>query len=135
MPNIQSVVEVQYSEGVKYRVFRVGPIRLRLVILFYSIQKNIVNLHSIGSTLLPFYYLDPLQRHNVIMHAVHFLGRERGSPVGESVLPVTVKERKGEGKSSISPRMKYGHARHNSVCPYERLNTLHLLFVYGQTEL
>ena len=27
----------------------------------------------------------------------------------ESVLPVTEKERKGEGKSSIGPRMKYGH--------------------------
>ena len=30
----------------------------------------------------------------------------------ESVLPVTEKERRGEGKSSIDPRMKYGHARH-----------------------
>ena len=28
----------------------------------------------------------------------------------ESVLPVTEKERRGEGKSSIDPRMKYGHA-------------------------
>ena len=28
----------------------------------------------------------------------------------ESVLPVTEKERKGEGKSSMGPRMKYGHA-------------------------
>ena len=36
------------------------------------------------------------------MHAVHFLD--------ESALPVTEKERKGEGKSSIGPRMKYGHA-------------------------
>ena len=30
--------------------------------------------------------------------------------LNESVLPVTEKERKGEGKSSIGPRMKYGHA-------------------------
>ena len=36
----------------------------------------------------------------------------------ESVLPVTEKERRGEGKSSIGPRMKYGHASHNSICPF-----------------
>ena len=41
---------------------------------------------------------------------VHLLDR--------SVLPVTVKERNGEGKSSIGSRMKYGHANHNSICPY-----------------
>ena len=28
----------------------------------------------------------------------------------EGVLPVTGKERRGEGKKSIGPRMKYGHA-------------------------
>ena len=44
----------------------------------------------------------------------------------ESVLPVTEKERRGEGEGSISPRMKYGHANH------ERLITLHLPFVYEQ---
>ena len=38
--------------------------------------------------------------------------------LGESVLAVTEKERKGEGKSSIGPGMKYGHANHNSFCPY-----------------
>ena len=36
----------------------------------------------------------------------------------ESVLPVTEKERRGEGKSSIGPRMKYGHANHKSNCLY-----------------
>ena len=55
------------------------------------------------------------------MHAVHFLDK--------SALPVTEKERKGEGKSSIGPRIKYGHANH------ERLDTLHLPFVYGQFDL
>ena len=38
--------------------------------------------------------------------------------LNESVLPVTRKERRGEGKSSISPRIKYGHATHYSICPY-----------------
>ena len=47
----------------------------------------------------------------------------------ESALPVTEKERRGEGKRNISPRMKYGHANH------KRLNTLHLPFVYGQNDL
>ena len=46
-----------------------------------------------------------------------------------SALPVTEKERKGDGKSSIGPRIKYGHANH------ERLDTVHLLFVYGQFDL
>ena len=45
----------------------------------------------------------------------------------ESVLTVTRKEKWREGKSSISPRMKYGHPNP------ERLNTLHLPFEYGQT--
>ena len=44
----------------------------------------------------------------------------------ESVLAVSEKERRGEGKSTIGPRMKYGHPNH------ERLSTLHLLFEYGQ---
>ena len=47
----------------------------------------------------------------------------------ESVLPMTEKERRQEGKSSIGPRMKYGHANH------ERLNMMHFPFVYGQTKL
>ena len=33
----------------------------------------------------------------------------------KSVLPVTGKERRGEGKSSIGTRMKYGHANHYDV--------------------
>ena len=36
----------------------------------------------------------------------------------ESVLSVTEKERRREGKSNIGPRMKYGHANHNSVCSH-----------------
>ena len=32
--------------------------------------------------------------------------------LNESVLPVTGKERRGEVKSSIGPKMKYGHANH-----------------------
>ena len=47
----------------------------------------------------------------------------------ESALPVTGKERRVEGESSIGPRIKYGHANH------ERLNTLNLPFVYGQFNL
>ena len=38
--------------------------------------------------------------------------------VDESVPPVTEKERRGEGKSSIGPKMKYGHANHKLNCPY-----------------
>ena len=52
----------------------------------------------------------------------------------ESVLPVTEKERRGEGKSSIGPRMKYGHANHKSNCPYTNgrcsVSTLPLLSLY-----
>ena len=46
----------------------------------------------------------------------------------QSVLPVTRKERRGDWKSSIGPRMKYGHASHNSICPYtnERCNIFNL---------
>ena len=35
----------------------------------------------------------------------------------ENVLPVTSKERRREGESSIGPRIKYGHANHKSICP------------------
>ena len=38
--------------------------------------------------------------------------------LGESALPVTEKERRGEGKTTISPRMKYGHANLKSFFPY-----------------
>ena len=34
----------------------------------------------------------------------------------ESVLPVNEKERRGEGKSSIGPKLKYGHTSHKSFC-------------------
>ena len=34
------------------------------------------------------------------------------SSSSESVLPVTEREGKGKGNMSISPGMKYGHARH-----------------------
>ena len=45
------------------------------------------------------------------MHAVYFWGQERGLP------GVTEKERRAKEKSSIGPRMKYGHANHKpSVC-------------------
>ena len=36
----------------------------------------------------------------------------------ESALPVTEKESMQEGKRSICPRMKYGHANLNSFCPH-----------------
>ena len=36
----------------------------------------------------------------------------------ESVPPVTKKERRWEGKRSIGPRMKYGHANLKSFCPH-----------------
>ena len=36
----------------------------------------------------------------------------------ESAQPVTEKERRGEKKSSISPRMKYGHANLKPFSPY-----------------
>ena len=34
-------------------------------------------------------------------------------------LPVTGKERRRKGKISIGPRMKYGHANHNSLCRHD----------------
>ena len=38
----------------------------------------------------------------------------------ESVLLVTEKEKRGEGKNNNEPMMKYVHSRHNSVCPYTK---------------
>ena len=46
-----------------------------------------------------------------MMHAVHFWGQERSSPVIE-------KERRREGKRSIDPRMKYGHTNLKLFCPH-----------------
>ena len=46
------------------------------------------------------------------------LGDKGENLLDESVLPVTEKERRGEGKSSIGPRMKYRHANHKLNCPY-----------------
>ena len=54
---------------------------------------------------------------DVTMHAVHFWGQERSYLSGQSVLPVTEKERKGRGNIGISPWMKYGRARHNFPFP------------------
>ena len=62
-----------------------------------------------------FYYLAPLQNDSIIMHAVHFWGWERGLPVVWEC-PVTEKESMWEGKRSIGPRVKYGHANfHRSL--------------------
>ena len=36
----------------------------------------------------------------------------------ESALPVTKKERRREGKKTIGPKIKYGHANLKSFCPY-----------------
>ena len=43
---------------------------------------------------------------------MQFTFRDKGEVylLDESALPVTEKERRGERKSSIGPRMKYGHA-------------------------
>ena len=48
-----------------------------------------------------------------------------------SVLPVNEKDRREEVKSSIGPRMKYGHANHKSNCPYTngRCSVLNLSFL------
>ena len=44
------------------------------------------------------------------MHAAQFGDKGEVYLLDESVLPVTKKERRREGKRSIGPRMKYGHA-------------------------
>ena len=44
------------------------------------------------------------------MHAALFGDKGKVYLLDESVLPVTKKERRQEGKSNIGPRMKYGHA-------------------------
>ena len=68
-----------------------------------------------------FYYLAPLQNDSIVTSPcmqftfgdeieVHLLD--------DSALPVTEKESMREGKRSIGPRIKYGHANLSSVCAH-----------------
>ena len=73
---------------------------------------------------LCFLLLSPRTKHHNACSSL--LGtRER---LDDSVLPVTRKERRGEGKSGIGPRMNYGHANHKLNCPYtnERCSVFNL---------
>ena len=63
--------------------------------------------------LMLFYYLAPLQNNSIITsRCMQLIFWDKGEVylLDESALPVTEKERRGERKSSIGPRMKYGHA-------------------------
>ena len=60
-----------------------------------------------------FYYLAPLQNDIIVTSEYMqftFGDKREAHLLDESVLPVTGKERRGKGKSSIGPRMKYGYA-------------------------
>ena len=64
---------------------------------------------SLSVVCVCFFHLDPAQNDALVTSGcVHFIfcrGREL-KPTDESVLPVTAKERKREGKRSIGPRLK-----------------------------
>ena len=51
-----------------------------------------------------------------MLRAIHFWGPEKGLPVRRVSLPVTEKDSVQEGKMSILPRMKYGHANLHLIC-------------------
>ena len=68
-----------------------------------------------------FYYLAPLKNDFIVMsQCMQFTFGDMREVylLDKSVLPGTEKERRGEGKKTISPRMKYGHANLKSFCPY-----------------
>ena len=70
-----------------------------------------------------FYYLAPLQNDCIMMSQFmqfNFGDKREVYLLDESVLPLTKKERRREGKKCISPWMKF---------------MLHLLFVCGQNDL
>ena len=70
-----------------------------------------------SSMTLLFYYLVPLQNHCLVTSQCMqftFEDKEKLPGWSERALPVTKKEWKGEGKKSICPWIKYGHANLNS---------------------
>ena len=106
---------------------------LRLV-EYYNEWAQLVKLYSAttvpslfaeSSILMLCYYLAPLQNDAIVTsRCMQFTFGDKGEVnlLDESALLVTGKERRREGKSSMGPRMQYGHSNQNSVCPYERLN-------------
>ena len=68
-----------------------------------------------------FYYLVPLQNDSIVTSQwVQFTFGEQREVylLDESALPVIEKEGMREGKRSIGPRMKYGHANLSSFCTH-----------------
>ena len=60
-----------------------------------------------------FYYLAPLKYDSIVRsRCMQFTFGDKGEVylLDESALPVTKKEKWREGKITIGPRMKYGHA-------------------------
>ena len=90
---------------------------------------------SKSSMTLLFKYLAPLQMHCLMTsRCMQFTFRDQRGVylLGESALPVTEKEGKGERNMSIGPRMKYGQARHILFCPQtnERCCVFDLLILF-----
>ena len=68
-----------------------------------------------------FYYLAPLQNGSTVTSRwmqFTFGDKREVHLLDKSALPVTDKESMREGKKSICPRMKYGHANLSSFCPH-----------------
>ena len=98
------------------------PFELRAIcLLFRCLEINRTgHLHN-GSSIHThaFYYLAPLPNDCLVTsRCMQFTFGDKREVylLGESALPVNEKESMQEGKKSIGPRMKYGHADLNSFC-------------------
>ena len=72
-------------------------------------QTTQTTLSCASSMFMLFFYLDTLPNH-VTMHAPYFFSRGKVKYPDESVLPMTKKEVKGNGKLTIDPQMRNGPA-------------------------
>ena len=77
-----------------------------------------------------FYYLAPLQNDTIVMSQCMqftFGDQRKVYLLDECALPVTEKDSVQEGKMSILPRMKYGHANLHLICAQTNMQTsLHI---------
>ena len=103
----------------------------------HSCQIFLLNIFlKFSSILMIFYYLAPLQNASIVMSRCmqfNFEDKREVYLLSESVLPVSKKESMREGKKSIGPRMKYGHANLNSFC--SRTNKRVCIFNFSSLSL
>ena len=99
---------------------------------YYNIPQSQLKPHlreSCSSILMLFHYFTPRQNDwlvTLLCMQFTFGDKRVVYLLGEIALPVTAKERRGEGKTNISPRMKYGHANLISFCQNERCSVFNL---------